>query len=435
MALADNSPAKPSRRLDSWKEIAEYIGRDVRTATRWETQGMPLHRVPGGRGASVFAFTHEIDQWMAGPRTAAAAEPAPPPIVRSGHAPRRRFRPRGVVLAATGALALAAAVYAFRVKSSANSSGAFRVIATSSELSLADGSATRVIYRFQPDHALLISGPSTRLTDLNHDGIPEIAAGISFFADAAGSMTRGGELLTLDAAGTVRWRFAFNDVLTFRDGAMRGPWALSDWQSTAAAPGARIAVAAHDYTWWASMVSVIDDAGRRHGTFVNPGWIESLAWLGANRLTAAGFSNARNEAMVALLDADSPDGQAPDTAGTPFECVSCPAGRPLFYATFPRSELNLATGSPFNRARVALVGDRIIVTTTEADPQTATAIYEFDRNMQFVRARYSEAYWDTHGRLEREGRLTHTRANCPEREGPPVIHVWDSAAGRWQATR
>ena len=33
------------RRLDSWKEIAAYLGRDVRTVQRWERrEGLPIHR-------------------------------------------------------------------------------------------------------------------------------------------------------------------------------------------------------------------------------------------------------------------------------------------------------------------------------------------------------------------------------------------------------
>ena len=37
------------RRLDSWKEVAEYLKRDVRTVSRWElSRGLPVRRVPGG---------------------------------------------------------------------------------------------------------------------------------------------------------------------------------------------------------------------------------------------------------------------------------------------------------------------------------------------------------------------------------------------------
>jgi hypothetical protein len=43
-------------RLDSWKEIADYLKRDVRTVIRWEKEKrLPVHRVPGSLRQSVFA--------------------------------------------------------------------------------------------------------------------------------------------------------------------------------------------------------------------------------------------------------------------------------------------------------------------------------------------------------------------------------------------
>ena len=42
---------KRGRRLTSWKEIADHMGRDVRTMLRWEKgRGLPIHRVPGVTG-------------------------------------------------------------------------------------------------------------------------------------------------------------------------------------------------------------------------------------------------------------------------------------------------------------------------------------------------------------------------------------------------
>ena len=54
-----------SDRLDSWKAIADYLGRDVRTLLRWEKErGLPVHRVPGGKRQAVFAFVSELDEWL-----------------------------------------------------------------------------------------------------------------------------------------------------------------------------------------------------------------------------------------------------------------------------------------------------------------------------------------------------------------------------------
>lgn len=51
-------------RLDSWKQIAAYLRRSVRSARRWEKEeGLPVYRcVPRGSD-SVFAYRDELDDW------------------------------------------------------------------------------------------------------------------------------------------------------------------------------------------------------------------------------------------------------------------------------------------------------------------------------------------------------------------------------------
>ncbi len=50
--------------LDSWKAVAAYLGRDVRTAQRWEkAEGLPVHRHGHRKLGSVYAFKPEIDAW------------------------------------------------------------------------------------------------------------------------------------------------------------------------------------------------------------------------------------------------------------------------------------------------------------------------------------------------------------------------------------
>lgn len=51
--------------LQSWKEIAAYLGRDVRTCRRWEEHlGLPIHRLDGSPKARVLAYKDEIDWWL-----------------------------------------------------------------------------------------------------------------------------------------------------------------------------------------------------------------------------------------------------------------------------------------------------------------------------------------------------------------------------------
>jgi tetratricopeptide (TPR) repeat protein len=66
---AENAPSggvSGRARINAWKEIASYLGRDVRTVQRWEkSEGLPVHRHVHESQASVYAFPEELDEWLA----------------------------------------------------------------------------------------------------------------------------------------------------------------------------------------------------------------------------------------------------------------------------------------------------------------------------------------------------------------------------------
>jgi len=79
--MGEPSPAIPlserptEGRLDSWKEIAAYLNRDVTTVQRWEKrEGMPVHRHLHDRMGSVYAFRTELDEWASSRNLRAAQE-------------------------------------------------------------------------------------------------------------------------------------------------------------------------------------------------------------------------------------------------------------------------------------------------------------------------------------------------------------------------
>jgi Tol biopolymer transport system component len=67
-------------RLDSWKQIAAYLKRDVSTVQRWEkNEHLPVRRHLHGKLGSVYAFKREIDEWWGG-RSIRLQFREPPPI-------------------------------------------------------------------------------------------------------------------------------------------------------------------------------------------------------------------------------------------------------------------------------------------------------------------------------------------------------------------
>jgi len=104
-------------RIEGWKSIAAYLGRDRSTAIRWARErGLPVHALPGGKSRSVYALAAELDAWRAGQGAlpdpapeAPAPGPAPPDLPASAPPRARRRWPlvaAAALLLGGGALAL-----------------------------------------------------------------------------------------------------------------------------------------------------------------------------------------------------------------------------------------------------------------------------------------------------------------------------------------
>lgn len=441
-----------SNRLDSWKAIAEYLARDVSTARRWEkTAGLPVRRLPGSNGRSVFAYRDEIDAWR-NSAPAAALEPPPginersldpvttPPVPAAAPVPPEApvpppsaaatVRSSWRALSATALVVVVLMSIAWRARVARAEAGVTLEVRADAIVALRGDRTERWRYPFPPrQQAWMIPEYAGHRNPIVTSEGPAVLASISGrFVDGRASS---GAIFWFSPGGSLRRTFAFDDHLAFAGTVYSEPWSLTDVQIEEGPVAQRFAVAAHHYHWWPSMVTVLDGAWRRGGTFVNAGWIERVRWLSADRLLVSGFSNEREGGVIALLDPGALDGQSPVAAGSPFRCTSCGGGGPLRYIVMPRSEVNRVSGSRFNRAIFDVLTDRIVVRTIEVpmENSAADALYEFSPSLDLIRATYSDRYWDQHSELELAGKILHSRASCPNRDGPPAIEIWDSSHG------
>ena len=68
------------RMLTSWKDIADYLGKSIRTVQRWERElGLPVRRPAAKQNGVVIALPEELDGWVHAMPTAALSQPAPQP--------------------------------------------------------------------------------------------------------------------------------------------------------------------------------------------------------------------------------------------------------------------------------------------------------------------------------------------------------------------
>jgi len=63
--MQEPSNARADKTLDSWKEIAAFLNRGVRTVQRWEkTEGLPVRRHQHLKRGSICATPSELATWQ-----------------------------------------------------------------------------------------------------------------------------------------------------------------------------------------------------------------------------------------------------------------------------------------------------------------------------------------------------------------------------------
>jgi len=449
-------PADSSnRRLDAWKEIAEYIGRDVRTAIRWERERrLPVHRVPGGKRGAVFAFTHEIDGWLLAVTPSADRQvPSDPP--RQPHRPVRAawlaLLAGSLTLLLVAGLVLQAGVPGVRP---ASTDRVDAIKLAGSELAALDKGG-RVLWKHDFGRRVLeCEDPEGRprpsvftSTDLDADRRPDLVVTVAF--DLGNGLPGWDELFAFSAQGRVLWSHRLEETLVFGAGLFSPPWHSAGPPAPQSGPQVaafevdgqpRIAWAQSHRTWWPSVLTVLDASGRFLSRWVHAGVIHAITPAKGPSgpvLLLGGVSNSREAAFFAVLDARHVEGSGPEEPGSPFECLSCTAGRPLRYFVIEPSEQRLAV-SPYNHIPIVTTDPTGVEVHAQesgpASPFGVVAVARFSPAFELEHVAWSSAWASGHRELERAGRLDHPVESCPERGRSPRVREWMSEAG-WRDVR
>jgi hypothetical protein len=408
-------------RLTSWKEIAAYLRREVRTVIRWEKErGLPVHRVPGGQGRSVFAFTDELDKWAAGEMDTPELPAAPEP---PGPFPWRRT----AGIAAAAILVVAGVVAATRARWPHEEIASLSIAIDRVDAKDSEG---RTLWTFKPEERVdTPRGRHSQVVDLTGDGHPEAVAALYRIADLEAPSPS--NLFAFSEHGDLLWKQTVDGRLVFGAGEFEAPWQPDDLLTMKVGGQPLLAWALHHHTWWPSMLAVFDARGTRVGTFVNSGWLrKSLATADGRHIITGGFSNSRNGAAFAVLDARNPNGRSPEDPGSAYECRNCPPGDPVHYIVVDWSDIVSAL-PPDDRDVVMTIYPNGTIELRARQRRNAEMIVELSPSFEVKKRSVSDAFWEWHQRLEQNGTLTHKREDCPYRNGP-IVREWTPSTG-WKA--
>lgn len=182
-------------RINGWKAIGSFLGRDRTTAIRWSNErGLPVHRVPGGRTGTVYALRGELTEWMAngGSATRAAAVPAKepepePPTPPTPPTPAMPARPGRRL--AYGAVALGCALPVLALLSWRTTAPAEPPVSIAVAASRVDDRATAQFARDLTADLARFANASAGLAVLDKDGGAAKRAEYNVRTDIEGSAT------------------------------------------------------------------------------------------------------------------------------------------------------------------------------------------------------------------------------------------------------
>ena len=211
---------KPSEgRLNSWKEIAAYLNRDVTSAQRWEKrEAMPVHRHVHDKRGSVYALIAELDAWLQTRRLPPGEEeegkeqdPERPVEGEGDHRRRTTLRPRRwLALAGVGVLGLLAVAYVMSrvltgnaAQSKITSLAVLPLKNLSSDPTqeyLSDGMTDALIDRLSRIHDLRVISRTSVMRFKNPQvSVPEIARMLNVDGIVEGSVMRDGNRIRVTA--------------------------------------------------------------------------------------------------------------------------------------------------------------------------------------------------------------------------------------------
>lgn len=442
---ARDSPPTPAKGahdadlLDGWKDIADHLGKSVRTAQRWEAEfNLPVHRLGRRDGEGIYAYRSEIDKWR---RPSSEQEPQQP----TGHASeseqpgaqagarltpgrgRRFWRIAGVIL-----FVVVVAVLTASLLRPSGQPASLR--ATPRGFAAFDADGRRLWEKqlqFPHTVGMLESDrPMSAFGDVDGDGDTEVLAAI-----ASGGFPV--QLRCYASDGRERWTYRPTDVVVF-GGARVGAPHLASLLLHQQPDGSSVpyVVSVHQ-SQFPALVSRLGPDGTPTARYWSAGHVTALRVMrigDRNWVLVGTPHNETKGGSLAVFDERRFGGSAP-ARNDAYRCTTCPPGAPDFFFVFPRTSISRLFGfAPVSQINPDDDGFSVSVRHHSArlpgyeHLAEAFAHYRFNDRFELIAGDYVAGYYMIESFLVAEKLIPRATAQQDKHELWPV-EVW--SAGRW----
>jgi hypothetical protein len=407
--------ASNNQRLSSWKEIAKYLGRDIRTCWRWEkTLGLPVHRVdPESSKSRVYAFKEDLDDWLKQKELVS-------------HDLKKALRHGSFWRSASyfliPVLGAAVLIIFFAIRRSFGSvvpaefqiNGSVLIVLNEKgrELwrydtrieNLRDDRAYH--NRFQIKKAngkeSSIDLPWIIIKDINGDREHEV-----LFCTRATDEQEGGDLACFSYRGKELWHFKAGREMWCGARLYGSHFDISGFKTLDIDNDGNLEtiVISHQPPNWLTQMALLDSNGQIRGEFWNAGHLsdfilEDLQGDGLKELLVVGLNNEYTKGCLIVFDPQNIAGGSPQTKPE-FICRDLKPGTQKYYLLFPRTDVDLELGPVEAIAKLYAESPNILSLET-----SVSGIYFIlDFNLTVKDVTLSHSFMQKHHEARRAGKI------------------------------
>ena len=363
--------------LNGWKEIADYLKVDRKTAQRWEaSDNLPILRPEKRRKGPVLAKKSALDAWLQGTLERTVLEDQ-------------------------------------------------RLVALGrSDKILWTHTFPKPLRRFTKEELEW----RIRRVDLHGKGDRGVLVTARFLAPGGPDT-----IYYFSSEGKLEWSLeAALPLLDRNGGSFEKAWAFLHVIVTLTSDKPVIWAALANEAGWAGGVLRIDPNGSAAVQLANAGHVERLCSVSSGEgecIVACGENNAFDQTFVALLGANDPPCRSAPGGRPRYQYANAPAGDPRKYILFPRTELIAARQKPYGHASGMRQYTEDIIVEVETGAEGGYFLYHFTPQLEPKYVFPSGSHEFRHRDLELAGQIDHNWDACPELDGPLTLNAWKLSEG------
>jgi hypothetical protein len=411
--------SEKKKKLDSWKEIAAYLDRDVRTVQRWERKkGLPVHRLDDSKRSRVFSYSDEIDNWE-GEMLSSKKRKESDLIFSSS----RMIRPPHILIflilitfllllfislsinkKSTSCIAMDFKISGSQILIYDENQSVMSFIETGIQNLENDGHyRTRFQEKFNEGGGYYL--PCIIIEDIDHNGCTEILYTFQTKDNSKENILFCHNVKT----GNELWKFVAGGKKAFGNKSYSDDYRILGFNVVDIDENGtnEIIVLANHKEDFPGQVIVLDSKGNKIGEYWNSGHINDYGFVdldydGSKEILLAGVNEEWKKPCLAILDFFCIDGHSPQSNDF-FTCRESKKCNEKYYILMPRDVVGVISGDHYSIRKIILSDDPDEKITLEN-----MVFYTFNFNLELKKIIFSNQLGLEYEKCKRDGIVTKT---------------------------